>query len=595
MPRPQADDASVTIKLQPAAPFPKAVLKRVPKEGRPRGPHALNAVPDEYMEGLHLDNGYLPGKIGARKLTPAMRDNKLKLAETSSSIINYDTLTEDFPHLHDVLAPVRDPDAFAGLFVSGEPRTRRPLSRDMKQHEESLHEFDIVEPYAASSLLLEMASFAVWCVLFLVPKKVAGLGRLVVDAREVNRAQKKPGDMGLVRLHDLIRKVLSFSHASKSDGRSYFYQFLLHADIRPFFRARLASWRGSIVEVMLKRMPMGWSWSPRIAQQVSNAVVYGLGLAWLDDFIIGGKDEEEFLAAADEFRRRVRRYNVDMDDLSLEPSTTLEAVGLEFDLKAKRYRLSPKWVASKNLQPVTAAEIRTLRDWFRLFGALVWADHAANSPLFRRAEALAALSHLARLAADDFDKPSSLPDYAVNNINEWITEVNHNVWREAPVDRPASPDAMFFSDASGHTNAWVRIAHDTITQGEQWATDDDRHIFLKEMEALLASMASASPEDLRNAAFVTDNAASNYALRRGHSSSYTANTMMRATLGRARPWSIWTPTDKMIADAYTRGVKLPTHQARLSADQQVSLLHAQRLWGSEIEAKSLASQHSWSC
>ena len=29
------------------------------------------------------------------------------------------TLTEDFSHLHDVLAPVRDPEAFAGLFVSG--------------------------------------------------------------------------------------------------------------------------------------------------------------------------------------------------------------------------------------------------------------------------------------------------------------------------------------------------------------------------------------------------------------------------------------------------------------------------------------------
>jgi hypothetical protein len=63
VPRPQTDDASATIKLQSAAPFPKAVLKLNPQEG-----HALNNVPDEYMEGLHLDNGYLPGKIGARKL-----------------------------------------------------------------------------------------------------------------------------------------------------------------------------------------------------------------------------------------------------------------------------------------------------------------------------------------------------------------------------------------------------------------------------------------------------------------------------------------------------------------------------------------------
>jgi hypothetical protein len=62
-------------------------------------------------------------------------------------------------------------------------------------------------------------------------------------------------------------------------------------------------------------------------------------------------------------------------------------------------------------------------------------------------------------------------------------------------------------------------AQGATAQGGQWATDDGRHIFLKEMEALLASVASAPPEGLRNAAFVTDGAASNHALRRGHSPS----------------------------------------------------------------------------
>jgi hypothetical protein len=574
------------IQLQSAPPHPQAVLKhRVPKDRS-----VLDEVHiPEYLEPLCLDNGYLPGRIGARKLTPAIRDNKLTLAPTSTNTINFETLVEDHPHLQDVLAPIREPTVFRALFKGGlEPRTRRPLSRDMKAHHEALLEYDIAEPYAAPAdpAVFHALAFVVWCVLFLVPKKAAGLGRLVVDAREVNRAQQRPGEMGLIRLHDLIRSVLSFSHAAKSDGCSYFYQFLLHPDIRPFFRSKLANWRGSIIEVMLKRMPMGWSWSPRIAQFVSNAIIRGLGVAWLDDFIIGGRDEQEFAEATAEFRRRVQRCNVAMDDLTLAPSTRLEAVGLEFDLTTKQYRLAPSWVEKKDFTPLKPGACRTYRDWFRLYGALVWADHATARPLFLRAEALAALSALARAVDGDYDRITEMPAYAIANVNEWMAEVAQNAWHFAPEARPEQPSDYIFSDASGHSSAWVRIAHDTIVDGDQWSTDDDRHIFLKELEALLEA-ATTCKQKLSTTLFVTDNAPSNFALRKKHSSSYKANVMMRTALGRSSPlWSMWTSTYKMIADEFTRGSKLPTLPSPLSAEQQVSLLHARRLWDSEIEAKS---------
>jgi hypothetical protein len=280
--------------------------------------------------------------------------------------------------------------------------------------------------------------------------------------------------MGLIKLHDLIRAVLSCSHAATADGTSYFYQFILHADIRPYFKARLAGFRGRVAEVMMKRMPMGWSWAPRIAQHVSNVLTRGVGVAWLDDFFIGGKNIDEFNSNRELFQQRVRRYNVQLDDDTLTPSTQIEMVGLEFDLVDRRYRLQEKWVRQENFTDIDLRHPTSVRNWCRLFGALVWADHAAASPLWKRAECLAAISHLAKLGYLDFEQITTLPDYCLGNLEEWITDVLRNPWRSAPATAPTTPTAFFFSDASGAASAWARVSRDEVmTHAEQWGTDDD--------------------------------------------------------------------------------------------------------------------------
>jgi hypothetical protein len=134
----------------------------------------------------------------------------------------------------------------------------------------------------------------------LVPKRSNPWeGRLVIDAPPVNRAQQRPGDMDIPSMRQVISRILSCS----------------------YFRARIAGRRGAIHEVRLKRLPMGWSHSPRLAQQTSNTLISAgdglsqLGVARLDDFIVGGRTE--FHVARNCFRGRLKKYRVEVDDDSL--------------------------------------------------------------------------------------------------------------------------------------------------------------------------------------------------------------------------------------------------------------------------------------
>jgi len=539
---------------------------------------------DEFYEEPPIlsGEGYLPAILrGAtrRKLDPSHRRTNLEMAPISTNIINLELAVQDHPELSEVLGPIMDPNLFESLFQKedDEPRKRAPLSRGMAHYHDTMTTFDIVEPFHATAMMVAACAL-LWCTLFMVAKK-NGLGRLVIDARPVNRRMPPPGPMGLPRLHDTIRHILSFSWAAKSDGRSYFYQFPLHEKIRPYFKARLAEWRGTIHTVQLKRMPMGWSYSPRIAQHFSNMLVQGLGLAWVDDFIVGGLTKDDFEANRDQFISRTNRYNVAMDDVTMFPSTTLKAIGMEFDLIKKLYRLDPAWVERRKTDWAKPPE--TYREWFVLYGGLIWADHAMARPLWNRAEALAALRTLATACRQDFDAPATLPQYARTNINEWIQDVSRNEWSEAPPTKPDAFDYFLFSDASSDAAAWILIHQNRIIQGDAWTRERDEHIFLGELKAFVDGILRSNAP-LPSTLGVLDNTAVNACARKGHSSSYAANVILRDAFGPRRPWTTWLPTHLQLADPYTRGILLPPLPTQLTPTQQVVL---QRLRESEPEAK----------
>ena len=55
------------------------------------------------------------------------------------------------------------------------------------------------------------------------PKPGRPLGRLVIDARPINRRQRRPPPMGLPAMRDVIIRILSWEVPSTCDGKSFFY------------------------------------------------------------------------------------------------------------------------------------------------------------------------------------------------------------------------------------------------------------------------------------------------------------------------------------------------------------------------------------
>mmetsp|Transcript_38200 Transcript_38200/g.118030 ORF Transcript_38200/g.118030 Transcript_38200/m.118030 type:complete len:894 (-) Transcript_38200:517-3198(-) len=557
-------------RLRPA--FPSDPLARRMAAGPPSSPRDDDEPPgpydDPYEPIVETDSGgviHIRAPGSGRRIRPRdaarVSPESMTLAATSTNVIDVAAIEEDHPDLAPLLALTHDVRAFEALFLpDAKSDRRRPLSRGMDHHYDDLGKYDIIETNPALTSVLGLLVVA-WCTFFLVPKKIKTLGRLVIDARPINQRQRRPPPMGLPRMAQVIRTILSWEVAAKCDGKSFFYQFPLAGGIARYFRARIAGRRGKVIEVILKRLPMGWSFSPAIAQAVGNALTRALGLAWVDDFIIGGS-RAEFEGRRAEFLRRLRRYNIEVDDETLEAAWELFALGLEFDLRRKRYRVDPAWITKRLSR---WAEIRqrietghaTFREIFELYGALIWADYVMEQPLWMRAEALAALSAIAKRARGRYDDPVPFPEYARRNLDDWMDGVAKNPWRE-PVERPSISDAedILFSDASSTGGAWIRLFKDQIVDGDQWLHEEDLHIYLREVEAMCAAAKNSHPN--ARTLQVVDNTAAVGTANRGHSSSYLANVIMRETYGPRKPWVIWAPTDRQLADPFTRGEPIPT-------------------------------------
>jgi len=569
-------------KLAPV--FPSAPVHQV-------RPDMLGWMEAEYFGGtLPIDShceGYSQSQPHRdpddRRKRSSYETEELELAPTSTNKINLDLLAEDSAELASVLAPIRDEHAFAELFCDDGPeqnrRKHRPLSRGMLAHAQDLEAYEVVEPTAphvleAADMTLSATALAIlttiWCVCFLVPKKNRRQGRFVVDCRPINKRMARPPAMQLPAIGTFVRTILQADVAAKTDGKSYFYQFELPRRIRRFFKCRLAGRRGRYRDVQLNRLPMGWSWSPAIAQRTSNFLVRDCGLAWLDDFIVCGT-HTDFELRKNTFLERLHKYNVEVDDTELNGSNRLLALGLEFDLVAKRFRVDPAWIEKR--RPHWLAVLRkvregchvAIRELMEVYGALIWTSYVLEEPLWMHAEALAALSDLAKTASQaGFDEKVPFPAYAVADMAAWVEDASSAAW-SAPRDRPQEFTEFVFSDASDVAGAFIRVAGKQIVDGDAWLRDETEHIFLAELEALTRGAATSTGEPL----CATDNKTLHYVLRRGHSSSYAANVRLRASFQKARPWSCWIPTHIQPGDKYTRGVPLPSLPLPASSDADI--------------------------
>eukprot|EP01059_Diplonema_ambulator_P029743 TRINITY_DN494_c0_g1_i11.p1 TRINITY_DN494_c0_g1~~TRINITY_DN494_c0_g1_i11.p1 ORF type:complete len:676 (+),score=72.51 TRINITY_DN494_c0_g1_i11:114-2141(+) len=471
--------------------------------------------------------------------------------------------------LTDILDVIRDERCFLKALRDDascdlrKPSMSRSTSRHMLEHLPSLVSYGVFREVAPSTPKVILPAFT-------VTKKSGGL-RLVCDGRKLNRIMRPPPKMLLPPLHDVINRFLSSNFVIHCDARSWFYQFPLAPSVQKYFGSRLSAARGEHKTVTLQSMCMGWSWAPAIAQRSAMVLLPpSEGVCWVDNFFCVGNTAEEVQRNYANFLQRCHAVGAELhwdDQGAGKPVSTFDALGIFFDLEEKRYRMSDDWVrklvSCDELKCVRSGRC-TARQWYRVFGCIVWYYFVTNAKL---CYLLDAMSFLRRMASKlgygelGWDVEIQVPPSVLRNVETAIGSIATNAWVSKP---SCSRTVTAWSDASfDQWAAVLDIDPPRLSQGlftDMWAP---AHIFIKEVGAALEAIQLCARHCAGSVVqLMVDNLAAVHAIRRGHSSNFAANLLLLNMYETAAQAGLqieveWVPTHLQVADKYTRGVVHP--------------------------------------
>eukprot|EP00760_Papus_ankaliazontas_P021227 PhM_4_TR18660/c3_g2_i2/m.19851 len=388
--------------------------------------------------------------------------------------------------------------------------------------------------------------------MFTVPKKDEHL-RLIMDCRRLNQGFAPPPSMDLPRIHDVVDYILDHEMAAQADGRSYFYQFPLSKEVGRYFGSVLGEARGRMETVALTVMPMGWSWAPALAQRSSNVLIKDCGIAWVDNFVVCGHDRKEFRTRRKRFLGRTHAARVELDDETLRPSDKLEALGIEFDLGRKRFRMAEEWSkrTSERISGWLQERDMTFAEFYAMAGSLLWRIHVTKRELCHSPEMIAMMSEIGQQvsAGTPWTARCVLGKELRRELLDANRELAINEWQQRQKYSP--PTMEIWSDASDHFWTFLCFEEGKLVEAKRGRVKEGNHIFFSELSAALGGVMTGLRRGHSHVLCMIDNIAAAYALRRGASSNRKANEWLRAVT-HAKRSVIWVESAAQIADEFTR-------------------------------------------
>ena len=451
----------------------------------------------------------------------------------------------------DYLAPmdvIMDEAAFLKHVMAGAKLpSRLKVSRCMQQHEVVITDFGVFRPrrLGEAKCYYSMA-------LFTVLKKNGEL-RLIQDCRPVNEVYEKPPQMFLPKIHELIMEVLGNEYVGQADAISMFYQFAMHDDVQKYFAVLLNGPRGACTtEGRMTRMPMGFSWAPAIGQRCANVLIRELGVAWVDNFLLLGKTTEEYKAKRQIFLDRCHSVNMKLDDEAMLPKQRTIALGIDMDLKQKRYRMDPEWTqnTSEKIEAALQHEL-DVHALYKISGSLIWRNHVMMRKLCHCPHLLNALSVYGSQVARGINRWDSAIELTADLREEIMCEVKilrANAFRGRDVS--LAPEVDIWTDSSLSHCAYLIFRNQQLIASGQ-SPVPDQHIFYSELGVAIEAIKRAHAMGFKAGNMFIDNAATAICIERRASSNFAANRSL-AKLPVFETHVTWVPSAEELADDYTR-------------------------------------------
>ena len=282
-------------------------------------------------------------------------------------------------------------------------------------------------------------------------RKLVGVGRLIYPGCAVNDICRTPDPCPLPLLPDLVSGVLEHRYGFTADLRSWFYAFVLDEDVAARYFATFDSRGRPYAHV---RGPMGFSHMPTlstcVAQSMIECAIDGLdayGVAWIDDITIVTKTEESANLARERFIALASELSVELRDLT-PVGTTLNAVGLVFDLVNSRWRLQEGWCTKVLGDSTDVAPRLSTERLLKHAGRIAWIAYALQIPYIPFAPILRAAGRIAQLVVNrsvDYDSVQPLSPSELDALKRGLELVASNPWRGY---LRAAPAFTVVSDAS---------------------------------------------------------------------------------------------------------------------------------------------------
>jgi len=244
---------------------------------------------------------------------------------------------------------------------------------------------------------------------------------------------------------------------------------------------------------------------------------------------------------------------LDKDEHDVIPSQRDVALGIEFDLTLKRYRLDPNWTAKAHtrIHSILSQDVITLQDMYTISGTMVWFYFVMSKDLCHIPFTLQSVGRVAKAVADGarWCDPMQLCPQTREEITRASDLILSNDWTEPR--KTFLPECEIWSDASKTHWAFLIFVKDVLVEAKCGLTKEDQHIFYSELSCALGGLSAAHRKGYASAKSCIDNAAAGGALQRGASSNFVANRWLAKRL-LTQVEVEWVSTKIMLADPFTR-------------------------------------------
>eukprot|EP01063_Lacrimia_lanifica_P003484 TRINITY_DN11867_c0_g1_i1.p1 TRINITY_DN11867_c0_g1~~TRINITY_DN11867_c0_g1_i1.p1 ORF type:complete len:415 (+),score=2.49 TRINITY_DN11867_c0_g1_i1:393-1637(+) len=265
----------------------------------------------------------------------------------------------------------------------------------------------------------------------------------------------------------VIATVLWGQYMAQWDLAAYFFNFTLEEEARDRFRFRAGHGSGAVLRMV--RLAMGFSASPQAGQAVSTRLTLAArqqaqalettrSIVWLDNVVVSGGLRD--LARVDATLRTLfQTYGLTLGETE-PPARGGTALGLQFDLEHRQWRMDPKWVdkVRGGVAGLSLTGNMPLRVWWRIAGLIVWRRHATLAPLFQLADILRWMSATARECPEEllgsklfWDRAVCPPEAARTAIRRELQALYQNDWQPW---RP-TPQREVHAHTDASLSAWA--------------------------------------------------------------------------------------------------------------------------------------------